>query len=77
MKRFYNFYCKSCDETQEIYTEYTQQHICPSCGGVTVKQITAPSIKLEGVTGSFPGAYHSWERKRAEKLAQERKFADS
>ena len=30
-------------------------------------------VKLEGVTGDFPGAAMQWERKRAEKLAVERK----
>jgi hypothetical protein len=32
-------------------------------------------VKLEGVTGSFPGAAMQWERKRNEKMAQERKSA--
>jgi len=30
-------------------------------------------VKLEGVTGDFPGAAMQWERKRAEKVAAERK----
>jgi hypothetical protein len=30
-------------------------------------------MKLEGWTGSFPTAYDAWERKRSEKLAQEKK----
>jgi hypothetical protein len=30
-------------------------------------------FKLEGITGQFPTAYDAWERKRAEKLAVERK----
>jgi hypothetical protein len=32
-------------------------------------------VKLEGVTGDFPGASMQWERKRAEKIKAEQKGA--
>lgn len=77
MKSIYTFKCRAadCANVFDEYTEYTTTLKCPRCGSVADKVITAPQIKLEGVTGSFPGAAMSWEKKRVEKLAQERKLA--
>jgi putative FmdB family regulatory protein len=76
MRVLYNFTCRDCKDTFEKYTEYTQLAECPSCGGQADKIITAPTIKLEGITGAFPGAYAQFEKKHREKLAQERKRSD-
>ncbi len=73
MKRILTFKCPQCDNVFDDLVEFTHTHICPQCGGVADKIITCPQIKLEGVTGAFPGAAMSWERKRAEKMAQEQK----
>lgn len=73
MKRLYEFKCSSCGNTFDEVTEYTQTHSCPLCGGVADKVITSPAIKLEGITGAFPGAYYQWEKKHKQKLDQERK----
>jgi putative FmdB family regulatory protein len=73
MKRVFDFECQQCGETTEEYTEYKQTSSCPLCGGLAVKLISAPQIKLEGITGSFPGAYDAWERKHIQKLKQEQK----
>jgi hypothetical protein len=73
MKRLFDFQCICCDLVTEEYTEYKTISVCPECGGEAVKLISAPQIKLEGITGSFPGAYDAWERKHIQKLKQERK----
>jgi len=46
---------------------------CHECGKPATKALAAPRCKLEGTSGSFPGAAMQWDRKRAEKMAQERK----
>lgn len=48
--------------------------ICPHCGELANwVLLSTPSIKLDPFSGDFPGAYESWNRKRAEKLSKERK----
>jgi len=63
MRVLYNFTCRDCKDTFEKYIEYTQITECPSCGGQADKIITAPTIKLEGISGAFPGAAMAWEKK--------------
>jgi hypothetical protein len=51
--------------------------LCPECGKPAERQVSAPNFKLEGTTGSFPGAHMQWEKKRAQKMAvQARKERD-
>lgn len=73
MKRFYEFQCPE-HGVFEVYVEYTKQTPCPTCGKEADKIISTPRISLEGVTGDFPGAAISFERKHRQKLAAERKF---
>lgn len=44
------------------------------CGNLAHYTISAPNVRLEGITGAFPGAYDKWEKMRREKLQQERKL---
>ena len=76
MRKLFNFTCNDCNETFEKLIEYTQVTDCPFCGGQADKIITAPSIKLEGYSGAFPGAAMQFDKKHREKLAQERKHLD-
>ena len=47
---------------------------CPVCGELANRVvISAPRLKLDPCSGDFPGATMAWERRRAEKLKQERK----
>jgi putative FmdB family regulatory protein len=62
LKKIFNFLCKKCGDFEE-YVEYTQTTECPTCGGQAAKIITAPTIKLEGISGAFPGAAISWEKR--------------
>lgn len=71
--RMFEFICANSHRTEALVKSETQEHICSVCGEVSKRVISAPSMKLEGFTGSFPTAYDSWERKRAEKLAIEQK----
>jgi hypothetical protein len=47
----------------EEYTEYKKVSTCPKCGMDADKIISAPHIYLEGITGSFPGAALTWEKR--------------
>jgi hypothetical protein len=72
MKRMYEFRCSNGHTEEKFIDESVRDSTC-SCGEVSKRIVSMPAVKLEGVTGAFPGAYSKWERVRAEKLAQERK----
>ncbi len=73
MKRMYEFVCGSCHHITEKLTGYETVEVQCLCGGSAERKISAPAIKLEGWSGSFPGAANKFDRIHREKLAAERK----
>ncbi len=73
MKRMYEFLCGACHSTTEKLTDYEAVDAQCACGGVAKRKISAPSVKLEGWSGSFPGAANKFDRIHREKLDAERK----
>ena len=74
-KRIYEFLCSN-DHLTEAYIDAEKRTTeCNKCGQPAIRIVSKPMVKLEGVTGDFPGAAMQWERKRNEKMAQERKSA--
>jgi putative FmdB family regulatory protein len=76
MKKLFEFLCSHCDHYFEELIEYTKTIECPECGKEASKLISAPNFYLEGVTGSFPSAAMSWDKKHIQKLAEEKKKQD-
>lgn len=75
MRVFFDFSCDN-GHIHEAFVELgTKTTTCPECGNLAHKLISTPTVKLEGITGAFPGAASRWEQVRAEKLKQERKQA--
>ena len=72
MKRMYDFVCENGHKI-ERYCVYEMQSVQCECGGLANRTISAPSINLEGWSGSFPGAAMKFDRKHREKLDAERK----
>lgn len=67
MKQMRDFICNRCGYVQERFIEdEIEQYPC-ECGGMMVRIISTPSIRLEGITGAFPGAYDRWARVREER----------
>jgi hypothetical protein len=50
-----------------------KNHVCDRCELLAERVVSAPHTKLDPISGHFPGATMAWERKRDEKMAQERK----
>jgi predicted nucleic acid-binding Zn ribbon protein len=73
----FEFLCMNSHRIEALVDPDTPHLICSKCGQEAAKVISAPTVSLEGVSGSYPTAYDAWNRKRSEKLAQERKQADS
>ena len=74
-KRIYEFICSN-DHLTEAYIDAEKRTTeCTQCGQPAIRIVSKPMVKLEGVTGDFPGAAMQWERKRNEKIRQEQKSA--
>lgn len=76
MKRMFEFICPCGLVFEKLVDERTRAVEC-GCGMEAERIMSAPNIKLEGITGAFPGAYAKWEQVRAEKMKEERKKAAS
>ena len=74
-KRIYEFACAEGHITERFVDTETRTTDCSVCGKPAERIISQPMVKLEGVSGAFPGAAMSWERKRAEKIKQEQKHS--
>lgn len=73
MKRLFDYNCSACSITFEELADLNQPVPCPKCNSVASRMISAPTIKLEGWTGSFPGAADAWARKHEKQSALEAK----
>ena len=74
-KRIFEFVCKDGHLFDKLVDSELRATPCKICDKTAERIISTPMVKLEGVTGDFPGAAMQWERKRAEKLKAERKSA--
>lgn len=58
----YDWKCKKEHKFEELASSDTKELPCPECGAKAIRQVSAPSIELEGITGDFPGAAAKWEK---------------
>lgn len=55
-----DFKCETCGSEQERFIDTYFTEIQCECGGVAHRVVGMPVVKLEGLTGAFPGAYERW-----------------
>jgi predicted nucleic acid-binding Zn ribbon protein len=72
-RRIFEFLCENGHRTEAFVDTECHATPCKECDAEAQRVVSAPSMKLEGWSGSFPTAADSWVRKRTEKIAQERK----
>lgn len=65
MRLLYDFKCQKCGGIFEKFTNSTFM-LC-DCGGTMDRMISTPTVKLEGISGAFPGAADKWAKIREEK----------
>ena len=74
-RRLYEFICTG--EENHLFEKFTDESNrtvpCPECGELSNRIVSAVRCNLDPFTGAFPGAYHSWNQKRAQKMKQEQK----
>lgn len=67
MRILNDFICGDCGTVTERLVDVEYRTIeCPECGGNATMLQAMPTVKLEGVTGAFPGAADRWARIREE-----------
>ncbi len=64
MKLMRDFRCDKCDLDEERFVDTTITQYPCTCGGMMTRMIGMPTVKLEGITGAFPGAHDRWARIR-------------
>lgn len=71
----YDYKCSACGHDFEAIQPISkrEESDCPECGARAVKLPSTPRVKLDGISGDFPGEYMKWEKKRKQHMAQEMK----
>ena len=65
MRTLRDFVCEDCGQRVEKLLDVgIIASTCPHCEGVSHQQMGMPTVRLEGITGSFPGAAEKWARIR-------------
>lgn len=59
-----DFKCDSCGSEQERFVDTNLTELQCDCGGLSYRVIGMPTVKLEGITGDFPGAHSRWAKIR-------------
>lgn len=70
--RVYDFKCPLGHVTEHFVEAEIEQVQC-ECECMADRMISAPRFDLDGCSGDFPTAADAWERKREQKMKQERK----
>lgn len=73
-RRIFEFLCEE-DHLQEHFVSYEITKVtCELCGKDAHRQISAPRISLDPISGDHPQATARWARQREEKRLLERKL---
>lgn len=66
MRQIRDFKCRDCGRSDERYIDDAVQWVECECGARAYRVISTPTVRLEGITGAFPGAHDKWARVREE-----------
>jgi len=64
MRQMFDFHCASCGNVFERLIDSTLRATPCECGETANRVMGMPTVKLEGITGAFPGAHDRWARIR-------------
>ena len=64
MRQMFDFCCGSCGSLFERLVDSEYRTVECECGANATRLISMPTVRLEGVTGAFPGAHEKWARIR-------------
>jgi hypothetical protein len=69
----FEFRCENGHVSEQLQRDEVRWVTCSVCGKEAERILSASRIGLDPISGHFPGATMSWEKRREEKMAQERK----
>lgn len=72
-KRFFDFLCEQGHKTEAYIDSEVREINCKVCSQTAKRVVSGAAIKLEGWSGSFPGAAAKFDRIHREKLKAEQK----
>ena len=67
MRQLHDFECQDCGEILEKLVDANTRAAECLCGGKAIRMMSMPTVRLEGITGDFPGASDRWARIREER----------
>ncbi len=76
MKILNDFVCSNGHISEHFVQHDQRTVVCSVCGNEAHRKLAAPKSKLEGITGSFPGAADRWAKmhEQASKVAQSKSY---
>jgi hypothetical protein len=69
----FEFVCEDGHISEALVEDTVRELSCRACGKHSTRIVSMVRSRLEGISGAFPSAYDAWERKRSDKLKQEKK----
>lgn len=72
-KRFFDFRCEDSHVSEAFVDAEVRTISCKACSKDAERMVSSPAFKLEGWSGSFPGAAMKFDRIHREKLKAEQK----
>ena len=77
MRYLFDFLCSECGtKFEELSDPAERVTACKKCGYPAHRLISAPHIKLDPVSGDFPGATLKWEKEHERAGAKGRHILD-
>lgn len=67
MKILRDFRCPHCFNVYERFLDSDILEVPCACGESALREISMPTISLEGFSGDFPGAYEKWAKIREDR----------
>ena len=59
-RKLFDFFCQDCGEVFEKLVDANIRVIECECGSEASRMMGMPTVRLEGITGAFPGAHSKW-----------------
>jgi len=72
-RRLFDFRCSTGHVFEAFVESDVRLRYCTQCKTIAQRQIAAPHIVLDGISGDFPTAADKWEKRRESHMKQERK----
>ncbi len=64
MKILRDFKCPDCLTVYERFLDASVTQVPCACGEAAIREISMPTVSLEGISGDFPGAHARWAKIR-------------